>query len=594
MKSINFLKPKAHLRKNAFDLSFREIFSAKAGQLLPVMCKELVPGDHFEISLSSLTRTQPLNTAAFLRCKEYFHFYFVPFQSLWHQWDSFISQRDNRESAYIKGSKYVPNFGVDDIHSMLGSKDFLGYSSVNDGVRLLRLLGYGNFDNCLYYDRSSLFYKFVPDSREGRFSLLPILAYNKIYYDYYCNPFFEKVNPAYFNADDIECDSVATSALKISSTRDDPRWGILQMRYRNWKKDRFTSVLPNAQFGDVSFAPIAVNNGDRLLKSGVSVPSSGGGSKGQYVSVDGSSAGGDAVNLKLDVLELRKAEAIQRWKETTLRAGYKHNDQAMAHFGVTPRHYMDNHSDFIGGFDNYISVSEVISTANGSSGAGDSALGQLAGKGLGAQSTDRISYDATEFGYLFCIYSVVPEADYNDDFVDKKVTRFEPFDFFTPEFENLGLEPIFLSNMLDLSMLESSGYKSDEVIGYNARYIDYKTSVDLVDGNFRHDKSLSAWVAPRNNAIYRRDAKLLHFGGPNSLLRPYELLRPSLKIDPSVLDSVFSVNASVVYKDIYNLDDDDPDFVFYYLPEETDQFMVNCNFDIRSLRPMSVSGLPVL
>ena len=37
--------------RNGFDLSYKNNFSAKVGELLPVMCKAVLPGDSFNIDL---------------------------------------------------------------------------------------------------------------------------------------------------------------------------------------------------------------------------------------------------------------------------------------------------------------------------------------------------------------------------------------------------------------------------------------------------------------------------------------------------------------------------------------------------------------
>ena len=70
MDLFKALKPTAHLSKNGFDLSRKHVFSSKAGQALPCLSVETVPGDHFEIDLASLSRTETFNTAAFLRGKQ--------------------------------------------------------------------------------------------------------------------------------------------------------------------------------------------------------------------------------------------------------------------------------------------------------------------------------------------------------------------------------------------------------------------------------------------------------------------------------------------------------------------------------------------
>jgi hypothetical protein len=86
--------------RNGFDLSFKKNFTAKAGELLPVMVKEVLPGDSFNINLKSFTRTQPVNTAAFARMREYYDFFFVPYDLLWNKANTALTQMyDNPQHA---------------------------------------------------------------------------------------------------------------------------------------------------------------------------------------------------------------------------------------------------------------------------------------------------------------------------------------------------------------------------------------------------------------------------------------------------------------------------------------------------------------
>ena len=74
----DLLNPKSFNQKNGFDLSHRKVFAAKAGELLPVLCEEMYPTDYFEIDTATLLRTLPMQTAAFLRARMCFDFFFVP------------------------------------------------------------------------------------------------------------------------------------------------------------------------------------------------------------------------------------------------------------------------------------------------------------------------------------------------------------------------------------------------------------------------------------------------------------------------------------------------------------------------------------
>lgn len=81
----DLLHPKSFNQKNGFDLSHRKVFDCKAGELLPVLCEEMYPTDYFEIDTATLLRTMPLQTAAFLRARMCFDFFFVPKTCIWRK-----------------------------------------------------------------------------------------------------------------------------------------------------------------------------------------------------------------------------------------------------------------------------------------------------------------------------------------------------------------------------------------------------------------------------------------------------------------------------------------------------------------------------
>ena len=89
---MNMKQMRNNVSRNGFDLSFKKNFTAKAGELLPVMVKEVLPGDVFDINLSTFTRTQPINTAAFARMREYYDFFFVPYNLLWNKADTVLTK----------------------------------------------------------------------------------------------------------------------------------------------------------------------------------------------------------------------------------------------------------------------------------------------------------------------------------------------------------------------------------------------------------------------------------------------------------------------------------------------------------------------
>jgi hypothetical protein len=81
-----------HVHRSGFDLSSKNVFSAKAGELLPVYWDIGLPGCTYDINVEYFTRTRPVQTAAYTRIREYFDFYAVPIDLLWKSFDTSVIQ----------------------------------------------------------------------------------------------------------------------------------------------------------------------------------------------------------------------------------------------------------------------------------------------------------------------------------------------------------------------------------------------------------------------------------------------------------------------------------------------------------------------
>ena len=82
-KVLGMHRLKNKVKRNAFDLSHRHMFTAQIGELLPVFTQWVNPNETFKIGYNGKTRTAALNSDAFTRIRENIQYYFVPFQSLW-------------------------------------------------------------------------------------------------------------------------------------------------------------------------------------------------------------------------------------------------------------------------------------------------------------------------------------------------------------------------------------------------------------------------------------------------------------------------------------------------------------------------------
>lgn len=546
---------RANMQRNAFDLSFASKFTASVGMLLPCFCKEVNPNEHFRINPQLFLRTVPMNSAAYVRLKQYCEFYFVPYRLLWRSFPQFIAGTSNQFSMAIRdGSKEnsVPFIKLQTILNLLknttDAPDSAGYPFKGGAVRLLDLLGYGinavNVDSLISASASKTF--------DCSFSIFRLAAYQKIYSDYYRNPDYESVNVQSFNFDGT------LGSVEVSA----PLTSQFFLRYRDWKKDYFNVVKPSFQGSDFMssvFDPIvfpSYQSSDTSLFS-PSSDTSGYSYQGR-LAVSQSSA--FTVN-NLTVANLRSAYALDKLYRLMVSAkDGSYSEQMKVRFGIDSPDD-DWKSQFIGAIDAPITISEVETTADTYDGNDiGSAAGTLYGKGS-SLSNGNIDFTAKEHGVIMGIFSILPECDYASNMIDPFNVKLQRSDFFQPEFADLGKQPTPLYQFMFDKDTDMS-----KVLGYNLRYAEYKSSVDSVHGVFngassvdKSNQSYNAWVAPRNTPLaqYSNGATVSFF-----------------KALPSVLNSVMVQQ--------------------YDGTEASDQFLVNANFNVQAIRPMSIFGEPSL
>ena len=81
-----------HPHRSGFDIGRKIAFTAKVGELLPVYWDISMPGDKYKFNVEYFTRTQPVETSAYTRLREYFDFYAVPLRLLWKSAPSVLTQ----------------------------------------------------------------------------------------------------------------------------------------------------------------------------------------------------------------------------------------------------------------------------------------------------------------------------------------------------------------------------------------------------------------------------------------------------------------------------------------------------------------------
>lgn len=579
-----------------FDLSKKFCFTAKAGELLPVYWKILLPGTKVNLKDMHFTRTMPVNTAAYTRIKEYFDWYFVPLRlinknlnpalvNMLDQSNIATSLIQNKivsdEIPYTDFSTITECFqAFDNSGEADANLDISGFKRITQSIKLMRYLRYGNF----LYDTTV---NTQPNKNMGysgvnnfniyakwnlNVNILPLAAYQKIYCDYFRFEQWEKTQPYTYNFDYYSGGNILT-AYKNDPSGLLSKDNLFSLRYANYPKDLFMGILPSSQLGSV--ATVDVSN----LAGNVFVSLSGqqGGlvgtvaSNSTTVSLTNSQPLTPAItprlvaltsNLisKFDILSFRVANAIQRMREIQQCAGQGYKEQLEARWNVKLSTALSDHCTYIGGNSSQINISEVLNNNLDTS----QSQADIKGKGVGSGSGSE-SFETQEHGILMCIYHSTPVLDYQLTGCDLQLLNTYATDLPQPELDNLGLESLpYFALINDWTSTQPNNVKSSTILGYVPRYAAYKTDVDCVDGAFL--TSLTSWVTPLTISEIVSKVSLATSTGPWSVNYGF------FKVSPRVLNSIFVTPCDNTV--------------------DTDQFLVESFFDVKLVQNLDYDGMP--
>lgn len=582
-----------HPRRSAFDLSSKVAFSAKSGELLPIKWYFTMPGDKFTLKRQHFTRTQPVNTSAYTRIREYYDWFWVPLHLLWRNAPEVISQMQSNvqhagsQTSALTLGNYLPTVTVSQLEVILGRlagrKNYFGFDRSDLSYKLLQYLRVGNVGH-----PSSNYGTSVPVSDTSytqvfRFNLnlsvFPLLAYKKFCQDYFRYSQWQNSSPYLWNIDYYT--GTQQGLFSVLPAAGDAYWNnntLFDLEYCNWNKDIFMGILPDTQFGDVASIDVGgVKSQDLYVEARLTSSSSSRTYLGDKISPSGSdfsiNAGPDAaksnplfvsmpsVAASFDVLALRRGEALQRWKEISLNVPQNYRAQIKAHFGVDVGENMSGMSTYIGGDSSSLDISEVVNTNLQSGDSQSEAV--IAGKGVGSSQGSE-KFEARDWGVLMCIYHNVPLLDYVSSAPDPQFFVTQNTDLPIPELDSVGMQSIPISMYSNSDRELVAGFASaDFTMGYLPRYYSWKTSYDYVLGAFTTTEK--EWVAPITPSIWK---KMLSTVSTGSSSITYNIF----KVNPSVLDSIFQVNADSKW--------------------DTDPFLINCAFDVKVVRNLDYSGMP--
>lgn len=450
------------VQRSKFRRPARRKCGIDAGYLYPILVDEILPGDTFNVNLTSICRMatpiHPIMDNLYLD----WHFFFVPNRLVWSNWTRFMGERVDPDDSidYVVPVVSAPNstgFVAETLY------DYLGIRCGIDGFDVNNLIPRG---------------------------------YNLIWNEWFRHTWLQ--------------DSVT---VDTDDGPDDPDDYVLLRRGK--RSDYFTACLPAPARGDDVLLPLGteapvlgIGKGptSAFPSSSVSVVESDAtGSTYTYAAlidpdfndnkfyVEGSAATDAYPMIRADlsaataatINDMREAFQLQRILERDARGGTRYTEILQNTYGITPEDSRLQRPEYLGGGSRPLTIEAIPQTSE----SGTTKQGNLAGVGYSQQSGIGFSKSFTEHGHVFCLASVRADMTYSQG-VPRMWSRQTRYDFYDPSLAHLGEMAV-----LNKEIFVQGTSADDEVFGYMPHWDDMRYCPSMVMGVMRsdHASSLDPW-----------------------------------------------------------------------------------------------------
>lgn len=189
----------------------------------------------------------------------------------------------------------------------------------------------------------------------------------------------------------------------------------------------------------------------------------------------------------------RRLVQEQRWFEALARSGNNTLAELTAGmFNVTPSDAVSNRAELLGAKRIPLNIIQVNNTAgNNVSTSTQSSLGSTGSFSLTSDDSFMFSKSFDTWGTLIGV-AVVRVDDTFSQGIERSYTKFQRFDYYWPQFANLGEQPILNREIYAL------GDYDDGVFGYQEAWAEYRHAFNHVCGLIRPGQSLGYWTYANN------------------------------------------------------------------------------------------------
>lgn len=480
----------ASSKSTPMDYSCQHITTSNFMEFAVSKVIDMVPNQKIQVNHEIFTRLEPMPVPTFGLASIRTNVFFVPYRTVFSAFNDMIGDTMH---VFDDGTNFVtstPYFNYSILsraftNTAMCSSAASGYDfQYSDGTNAvnMKFTALGRF---AYKLMRTLGYNWTFSTIvDKRVSALPLLAVLRVYYDFYLTSQYASAQSydnilALFtlnNSRDMQYPIIDTAEKFVQ---------IFQFLYKVfYQSDWINSAWDNPDSPNTGLASSVtindINGNDTTYDNVVDYNPSTNNRTSPIIKRNSGNGTTSITNISQFMINsLRKLTDYMKRNQI---AGSRVIDRYLARFGVELRAEKLNRSYKVASYVQDIQFGDVTSTSD-TDGAN---LGAYAGKGV-SFGNGSFEFSTDEYGMLIFVSTIIPKVSYYQG-EQRYVNHLTKFDFWTPEFDQLGTQAmasseVFINPNGKSTEIEAPDYY-EQIFGYVPRYSEYKVGYDQITGDY--------------------------------------------------------------------------------------------------------------